>query len=156
LIQKGFETILRGTPSRGSASLPGIFDLNRYRRLVPGGGFRLYQTSAGSWSAYRVPSGRGPTRGGRRCRALIEVNRTCIRPLCRAPFIACPRRRNRMLIADSHLDLSWNALQWNRDLLRSVYTIRAQEEATPGKGRGQGPGAVPEMRPARIALSSAA
>ncbi len=60
-----------------------------------------------------------------------------------------------MLIADSHLDLSWNALQWNRDLLRSVYTIRAQEEATPGKGRGQGTVAFPEMRRGRIALSFA-
>ena len=29
-----------------------------------------------------------------------------------------------MLIVDAHLDLSMNALQWNRDLLRSVYTIR--------------------------------
>ena len=60
-----------------------------------------------------------------------------------------------MLIADSHLDLSWNALQWNRDLLRSVYTIRAQEESTPGKGRGQGTVAFPEMRRGRVALSFA-
>ena len=60
-----------------------------------------------------------------------------------------------MLIADSHLDLSWNALQWNRDLLRSVYTIRAQEEGTPGKARGQGTVAFPEMRRGRVALSFA-
>ncbi len=25
-----------------------------------------------------------------------------------------------MLIVDAHLDLSWNALQWNRDLTLSV------------------------------------
>jgi membrane dipeptidase len=58
-----------------------------------------------------------------------------------------------VLIVDSHLDLSWNALQWNRDLLSSVYTIRAQEESTPGKGRGQGTVAFPEMRRGRVAIS---
>jgi len=60
-----------------------------------------------------------------------------------------------VLVADSHLDLSWNALQWNRDLLRSAYTIRAQEEGTPGKGRGQGTVAFPDMRRGRVALSFA-
>lgn len=58
-----------------------------------------------------------------------------------------------MLIVDAHLDLSWNALQWNRDLLRSVATIRTIESATPGKGRGLGTVAFPEMRQGRIALS---
>jgi membrane dipeptidase len=57
-----------------------------------------------------------------------------------------------MLIVDAHLDLSWNALQWNRDLTRSVYTIRTQENTTPGKGRGLGTVAFPEMRQGRIAL----
>jgi membrane dipeptidase len=60
-----------------------------------------------------------------------------------------------MLIVDAHLDLSWNALQWNRDLKRSVYTIRAQENTTPGKGRGLGTVAFPEMRQGRVALSFA-
>ena len=60
-----------------------------------------------------------------------------------------------MLIVDSHLDLSMNALQWNRDLLASVYTIRTQENYTPGKGRGQGTVAFPEMRKGRLALSFA-
>ncbi len=60
-----------------------------------------------------------------------------------------------MVIVDSHLDLSWNALQWNRDLLASAYTIRAQESFTPGKARGQGTVAFPEMRRGRIALSFA-
>ncbi len=58
-----------------------------------------------------------------------------------------------MLVIDSHLDLSMNALQWNRDLLCSVYTIRAQEGGTPG--RGQGTVAYPEMRQGRVALSFA-
>ena len=60
-----------------------------------------------------------------------------------------------MLIIDAHLDLSWNALQWNRDLLRSAHTIRTQEIAIPGKGRTQGTVALPEMRQGRIALSFA-
>ena len=57
-----------------------------------------------------------------------------------------------MLIVDAHLDLSWNALQWGRDLKRSVYTIRTQENTTPGKGRGLGTVAFPEMRQGRVAL----
>ena len=58
-----------------------------------------------------------------------------------------------MLIVDSHLDLALNALQGNRDLLSSAYTIRAQEASTPGKGRAQGTVAFPEMRRGRVALS---
>ena len=57
-----------------------------------------------------------------------------------------------MLIIDSHLDLAWNALQWNRDLQTSVHTIRARESALAGAGRGQGTVALPEMRAGRIAL----
>src|SRR2546425_8251356 len=49
-----------------------------------------------------------------------------------------------------------NALQWNRDLLSSVYTIRAQEAHTPGRGRGQNTVALPEMRRGPIALALAA
>ncbi|MGH2372873.1 MAG: dipeptidase [bacterium] len=60
-----------------------------------------------------------------------------------------------MLIVDAHLDLAMNALQWNRDLLASAYTIRAQENYTPGKGRGVGTVAFPEMRRGRVALSFA-
>jgi membrane dipeptidase len=60
-----------------------------------------------------------------------------------------------MLIIDAHLDLSMNAIQWNRDLLLSAYTIRTQEQRTAGKGRAQGTVAFPEMRTGRIALSVA-
>ena len=56
-----------------------------------------------------------------------------------------------MLIIDAHLDLSMNALQGNRDLLNSAYTIRTQETGIPRKG--QGTVAYPEMRQGRIALS---
>ncbi len=60
-----------------------------------------------------------------------------------------------MLIIDAHLDLAWNALQWNRDLTESVYTIRGKERGSPGKGRAQNTVALPEMRLGRIALSFA-
>ena len=57
-----------------------------------------------------------------------------------------------MLMIDSHLDLGWNALQWNRNLLQSVYTIRAQERGIEEKGRAQGTVSFPEMRRGRMAL----
>jgi membrane dipeptidase len=57
-----------------------------------------------------------------------------------------------MLIIDAHLDLAWNALQWNRDLLRSVYTIRTRENTQVGPGRAAGTVALPEMRQGRVAL----
>ena len=57
-----------------------------------------------------------------------------------------------MLIIDGHLDLAWNALQWNRNLQHSVYTIRTEESRLSGAGRGQGTVALPEMREGRIAL----
>jgi membrane dipeptidase len=57
-----------------------------------------------------------------------------------------------MLIIDAHLDLAWNALQWNRNIQHSVYTIRTGESGLSGAGRGQGTVALPEMRRGRIAL----
>ena len=57
-----------------------------------------------------------------------------------------------MLIIDGHLDLAWNALQWNRDLQQSVYTIRTLEAALDGKGRGQNTVALPELRRGRVCL----
>ena len=57
-----------------------------------------------------------------------------------------------MLVIDSHLDLAWNALLADRDLLRSAHTIRAQEVHTPGKARGQGTVALPELRAGRVAV----
>ena len=60
-----------------------------------------------------------------------------------------------MLIIDAHLDLSMNAIQWNRDLLKSAYTTRTLEQRTQGKGRALGTVAYPEMRRGRIFLSVA-
>ena len=57
-----------------------------------------------------------------------------------------------MLIIDAHLDLAWNALQWNRNIQHSVYTIRTEESSLSGPGRGQGTVALPELRQGRIAL----
>lgn len=57
-----------------------------------------------------------------------------------------------MLIIDAHLDLAWNALQWNRNLGQSVYTIRTQESNLSGADRGRGTVALPEMRNGRVAL----
>jgi membrane dipeptidase len=57
-----------------------------------------------------------------------------------------------MFIIDSHLDLSWNALQWNRDLRQSVYTIRTLEGGLTGTGREVNTVALPELRAGRVAL----
>lgn len=57
-----------------------------------------------------------------------------------------------MLIVDAHLDLAWNALQWNRDLQASVHSIRASESDMPGAGRGQGTVSLPELAKGRVAL----
>ncbi len=57
-----------------------------------------------------------------------------------------------MLIVDAHLDLAWNALQWNRNLLDSVYTTRTLEIGTPGPGRTRGTVALPELRQGRVSL----
>jgi membrane dipeptidase len=57
-----------------------------------------------------------------------------------------------MLIIDAHLDLAWNALQWNRNLLQSVHTLRAQEGGLAEPGRGLGTVALPELRQGRVAL----
>ena len=57
-----------------------------------------------------------------------------------------------MLIIDSHLDLAWNALQWNRDLRQPVDKIRALENELTEPGRGQGTVSLPEMRKGRVAL----
>lgn len=57
-----------------------------------------------------------------------------------------------MLIVDAHLDLAWNALQWNRDLLCSAYTTRTREVKISGPGRAQGTVALPELREGRVAL----
>jgi membrane dipeptidase len=53
-----------------------------------------------------------------------------------------------MIIFDAHLDLAWNALDWNRDLSQAVAAIRAEErrQGMTEKGRGCNTVAFPELR----------
>ena len=58
-----------------------------------------------------------------------------------------------MWILDAHLDLSMNAMEWNRDLTRSVAEIRDREQGQTDKpDRGQGTVALPDMRRGRIGI----
>jgi len=58
-----------------------------------------------------------------------------------------------MLIFDAHLDLSLNALEYNRDLRRPVAEIRAGEAGMSDLGgRGRGTVAFPEMRQGGVGL----
>ena len=57
------------------------------------------------------------------------------------------------LIFDSHLDLSWNALSFNRDQTESVDQINGREAGMhPSEGRGHATTSLPEMRKAGIAV----
>ncbi len=57
-----------------------------------------------------------------------------------------------MLIFDAHLDLAWNAIDWNRDLRLPVEGIRKSEEGMPGKGRGQNTVSLEAMRRGKVAI----
>lgn len=56
-------------------------------------------------------------------------------------------------IFDAHLDLSMNAIEWNRDLRKSVYQIREEEKGMTDKlDRAKGTVALPELRKGKIGL----
>jgi membrane dipeptidase len=58
-----------------------------------------------------------------------------------------------MLIFDGHLDLSMNAVEWNRDLTQPLATVRAREaEMTDKVDRGLNVCTFPEMRRAQIGI----
>src|SRR2546422_8080681 len=58
-----------------------------------------------------------------------------------------------MLIFDAHLDLSMNALEWNRDFTLPIHQIRRREQGqTDKKDRGRGTVCLPEMRRGGIGL----
>src|ERR671931_500015 len=58
-----------------------------------------------------------------------------------------------MLIFDAHLDLSMNALEWNRDLRRPIDDIRAREkDLSDKKDRRNGTVCFPEMRRGNVHL----
>jgi membrane dipeptidase len=57
-----------------------------------------------------------------------------------------------VLIIDAHLDLAWNALQWNRNLLQPATAIRESEAGQTGAGRGRNTVSLPDMQAGRVAL----
>jgi membrane dipeptidase len=61
-----------------------------------------------------------------------------------------------VLIVDAHLDLSMNALEWNRDLTRPIEEIRARERTWTDKpDRGRSTVSFPEMRRGCVGLCAA-
>lgn len=57
------------------------------------------------------------------------------------------------LIFDAHLDLSMNAMEWNRDLTRTVMDIRERENGMTDKpDRGNATVSLPEMRKGKIGI----
>jgi membrane dipeptidase len=60
---------------------------------------------------------------------------------------------NKRLIFDAHLDLSMNALEWNRDLTWQVMEIRESEAGMTDKpDRGKGTVSLPEMRKGLVGI----
>jgi membrane dipeptidase len=59
-----------------------------------------------------------------------------------------------VLIFDAHLDLAWNALDWNRDLTLTVAEIRRQERGRGLTGKGQGCNTVsfPALREGKVGI----
>lgn len=58
-----------------------------------------------------------------------------------------------MFTIDAHLDLSMNAMEWNRDLRKPVWDIRQREEGLTDKpDRAKGTVAFPELRKGNIGL----
>ena len=60
-----------------------------------------------------------------------------------------------MLLFDAHLDLAWNALDWNRDLTLPVSEIRQHERGMSGVARGASTVSFPEMRRGEVGISIA-
>jgi membrane dipeptidase len=58
------------------------------------------------------------------------------------------------LIFDAHLDLAWNALDWNRDLRLPAEQVRRRERelGAAGKGRGEGTVTFAELRRGRVGI----
>ena len=60
-----------------------------------------------------------------------------------------------MFIVDAHLDLSMNAMEWNRDLRKSVDDIRQREKGMTDKpDRGNNTVSFPELRKAKRSPST--
>jgi membrane dipeptidase len=64
-----------------------------------------------------------------------------------------PLNMNAELIIDAHLDLSMNAMEWNRDYRLSIREIREREKGMTDKpDRGKGTVCFPELRKGNIGL----
>lgn len=60
---------------------------------------------------------------------------------------------NKIFIVDAHLDLSMNAMEWNRDLTQTVQCIREREKDLKDKpDRAKGVVSLPELRKGNIGL----
>ncbi len=58
-----------------------------------------------------------------------------------------------MFIIDAHLDLAWNAIEWNRDLQQPIQDINAREKGLNDKpGRGNATVSLPELKKGNIGL----
>lgn len=57
-----------------------------------------------------------------------------------------------MIAFDAHLDLAWNAIDWNRDLTRPVSEIRSAERALTARARGTNTVSFPALREGRVAI----
>lgn len=58
-----------------------------------------------------------------------------------------------MFIVDAHLDLSMNALEWNRDLTKTIAEINAREQGLTDKpDRGNAVVSLPELRKGNVGL----
>lgn len=58
-----------------------------------------------------------------------------------------------MLLFDAHLDLSMNALEWNRDLRSSITEINSREEGMTDKlDRGKATVSLEELRKGNIGI----
>src|SRR5262249_12595819 len=53
---------------------------------------------------------------------------------------------------DAHLDLAWNAMDWNRDLQQPVDEIRQREQGMTDKARGCNTVCFPDLRRGKVAI----
>jgi len=60
-----------------------------------------------------------------------------------------------MFFFDAHLDLAWNAIEWNRDLTLPLETIRQREKdrGQKAKARGMSTVSLPEMIKGRVGIA---
>ncbi len=72
---------------------------------------------------------------------------------CKRPENQYIKFQNDMFIIDAHLDLSMNAMEWNRDLTKTIHQINAAEAGLTDKpDRGKATVTLPELRKGNIGL----